>query len=247
MYPKNIYSEYSLSRIHTDWACLTSQDYRMRDIAFRLEAFSYASQLMRQVREELLRIIELLYKQNYHFVNEEKVIGSPQKNVCEMVNRYNQKGIYIPLIYEAWLSEVGSVNLIGTHPEWGVPAYANDGIGDTTEILYTDPLVVECDESYINYLFQEWEVETSSRNKPCKPPFRLEVSPDHLHKANISGGMPYQLSTDKLAIDTILLNERHGMTFFGYLKHSLTWGGFPGFDYIAKDNRYDWEQLSIMV
>ena len=37
---------------------------------------------------------------------------------------------------------------------------------------------------------------------------------------------------DSLAVDSLLLNEGHCVSFVAYLRLSFEWGGFPGFELI---------------
>lgn len=244
MHSQDIYKAWSISRIHTNWACFVSQDYRLCDQSFHKEALGFALQIMSKVRECLLRIIDQLDKENYRFIDNTRVIKEPDPNASEWISHYRKHGVYIPLAFEAWLKVVGSINLMGTHPEWSKSAYAFDDVITTEELLYTDPLVVELTEDYMNYLYTEWQESTNSQTAILCPPFRLELSPDHLHKANISGGLPYELSTNRLAVDSLLLNERHCTSFLGYIRHVISWGGFPGFDYIRGADK---EQCKILL
>ena len=89
----------------------------------------------------------------------------------------------------AWIEIVGDVNLLGVHADW--PAD-----------LVTDPLVVEFEYKSWNWGRQDrlavrahFEGEYDSwrynadEGVECGP-FTLDVAPDALHKANISGGAP---------------------------------------------------------
>ena len=43
----------------------------------------------------------------------------------------------------------------------------------------------------VDYLFEEWIDEKERYDFELVHPFRIDLAPDHLHKANISGGGPY--------------------------------------------------------
>lgn len=143
--------------------------------------------------------------------------------------------------------DVGSVNLIGTHPDWFKPAYSYDTNSTVDEVLYTDPLVVEFNGDYLCYLYDEWSSVMNSVEQNKNTPFRINISPDYLHKANISGGMPYELDTEKPTVDDVLLNERHATTFIGYIRQALIWKGFPGFDYINIDEKHIWKKDGTII
>lgn len=238
----DIYAEYSISRIHSDWACLVSQGYRLGDDGFRSEALKFSLHIMRRVKFYLLGIIDRLVGDGYKFVDESKIYVAPEAGTSDWINEYRNRGIFLPLAFEAWLLEVGSINLIGTHPNWFKPAYFYDGNLIADNILYTDPLVVEFNEDYLRYLYDEWNSTKASVEQDKKIPFRIDISPDYLHKANISGGMPYELDTEKPTVDDVLLNERHATTFIGYIRQALIWKGFPGFDYINAEEKHIWKK-----
>lgn len=247
MKQSDIYAEYNVSRIHNDWACLISQNYRLRDDGFRSEALEFSLQIMRRAKFYLLDIIDQLVSDGYKFTDESKVYAAPDVDARDWINEYRNRGVFLPLAFEAWLLEVGSVNLIGTHPDWFKPAYSYDTNSTVDEVLYTDPLVVEFNGDYLCYLYDEWSSVMNSVEQNKNTPFRIDISPDYLHKANISGGMPYELDTEKPTVDAILLNERHVTTFTGYIRQALIWKGFPGFDYINIDEKHIWKKDGTII
>ena len=58
----------------------------------------------------------------------------------------------------------------------------------------------------------------------------IAIAPDDLHKANISGGAPYEIAIPDLRADGELVNERHRLFFVDYLRLCFEFGGFPGYD-----------------
>ena len=54
--------------------------------------------------------------------------------------------------------------------------------------------------------------------------------PDDLHKADTSGGDPYEIAVPDPRADAELLNERHGLFFVDYLRLCFRFGGFPGYE-----------------
>ena len=61
-------------------------------------------------------------------------------------------------------------------------------------------------------------------------PFRIDLAPDYLHKANISGGMPYAILVPFPGADPVLADERLELPFVEYLRLAFKWGGFPGLE-----------------
>lgn len=60
-------------------------------------------------------------------------------------------------------------------------------------------------------------------------PFVIDIAPDYLHKANVSGGAPYAVAPSTGA-DGLVLFERHQTTFTNYLRIAFSWAGLPGWD-----------------
>ncbi len=58
----------------------------------------------------------------------------------------------------------------------------------------------------------------------------IDIAPDDLHKANTSGGEPYQIAVPDLRADGRLLGERHDLYLVQYLRLVFRYGGFPGYD-----------------
>ena len=82
----------------------------------------------------------------------------------------------------------------------------------------------------VMYLFKEW-IDQKERSDPeLVHPFRIDLAPDYLHKANISGGSPYCVEVPFLGADPLFADERHGLPFLDYLRLAFRWAGFPGLD-----------------
>ena len=62
----------------------------------------------------------------------------------------------------------------------------------------------------------------------------VTIAPDDLHKADTSGGDPYQVAVPDLGADGKLLNERHRLFFVDYLRLCFRFGGFPGYEGIDR-------------
>lgn len=206
----------TLSQINERWAITLSQNWRLSDPSFRRSALDFACDVMRGVKNCLIELAESLESSGYRF-DERNPVSKPNGETDDLVNFLAKHGYALPLSVEAWLRVVGKVDFRGLHPK--------------CEVLNSlDPLVVQVDLDYVQYLHSEWHECQRMNIDQCEP-FRIDIAPDHLHKANISGGSPYMLDVDSLKFDTILLNERHNTTFFGYINAALRCSGFPGLDY----------------
>ena len=88
-----------------------------------------------------------------------------------------------------------------------------------------DPLCVD-PPGVITYLFEEWE-DDGDNARSGNPPFRIDLAPDYLHKANISGGPAYSIELPFLGVDPVFANEAHELPFVDYLRLCFRWAGFP--------------------
>jgi hypothetical protein len=132
-----------------------------------------------------------------------------QKQVADFERRFGT----LPLSLRAFYEVVGEVNLIGTHPSIDPPDNA----------VAADPLVV--------YGLDEGLVEFDEEDEDGDgEPNAITIAPDDLHKANVSGGDPYEMAIPDLRADGELLNERHELFFVDYLRLCFKFGGFPGYE-----------------
>jgi hypothetical protein len=187
---------------------------------------------MRRARSCIESIIDKLLKGGYRFLDTARAHQAPDPDLLEWLEQYERQGIYLPVSLQAWLANVGNVDLRGTHPAWPRPGYVFEGMVPTNEVLYTDPLVVQVSSDYIAYSRKEWESSVREDGLESAGPFSIAIAPDYIHKANLSGGPPYEIRSDSAAVDSLLFNERHCTSFTNYLRVALRWGGFPGFEYI---------------
>ncbi len=182
------------------------------------------------------QIVQSLDDAGYRFVFPDEVLVPPEPEAADWIATYRERSVHIPIALEAWCLEVGSINLMGSHPDWGQSGYAFENRSGEYPLI-TDPFVCELSASYIDYLYDEW-LSTDSEDRD---PFRLDISPDHLHKANISGGPPYQLDTYKPEVDPLVFNQRFCASLVGSIRYAIRWRGFPGFEYIA--NKEPWSTI----
>jgi len=242
MSDKTLGRQETVSRIHSGWANLVSRSHCLYDDKFRLEALGFAMRLMQGFRDFLLKLIDRLDAEEYEFVAKD-VYRDPDINAADWIEELRRKSIFLPISLEACIKTIGYTNLMGTHPSWRVPAYKYEYDKHFEEPIYTDPFVFEVTHEYIEYLYSEW----CSGDTPERDPiFKIDISPDYIHKANISGGMPYQIAADKQRVDSLFLNERHCTTLFGYIYRTAYWRGFPGFDYFKKSD-CNWESEDYLI
>jgi hypothetical protein len=137
----------------------------------------------------------------------------PDVDVWKRITRLEKDGYTLPLSLRAFYEVVGSVDFIGSHPALAPP----------TGSICPDPLVVfAVDEALLELESEEEHEENGGA--------AITIAPDDLHKADTSGGDPYEIAVPELRADGELLNERHHLLFVDYLRLCFRFGGFPGFD-----------------
>jgi hypothetical protein len=188
--------------------------------------------MMRRARQNVQTLLDRLCKQNYRFVHPAQAHVPPKENPTDLLDELEDVGVFLPIALRAWIEEVGEVNFMGSSPEWPYPAYLFPDSRKADRVWCTDPLVIGAAPDLIHDTFAEWQWRRNEQGADSAGRFRIAIAPDDLHKANLSGGAPYELAADRLAVDAVLLNERRCVTFVAYLRHSFAWGGFPGFELI---------------
>ena len=217
-----------LYRRQCEWAGILGSEHRLHDLVFRREALEMASSIMRLVRRNVITLLDRLDATGYRFACPGEAYVPPHDNPRELLDALEEEEIFVPIAMQAWIEIVGGVNLMGSHPEWPSSGYhERSGQGVWT----TDPLVVSVNPEWLTNEREEW----SQRKETWAydpGPFCFGIAPDDIHKANLSGGMPYEMLADRLRADAIVVNERHGLPFVAYLRLCFEWGGFPGFELI---------------
>jgi len=222
---------YSKSRTHADWAVLVAQSHRLSDPGFRAEAFAFARQLCARARSNVERLVEDLSQAGYVFAFPDRAHVPDDGRSPEWISEFERLGVHLPIFLQVWIAEVGSVNLMGSHSSWPESGYS--GLPPSKGgVWYTDPLVLELDREHLRSEYEDWCWRVNENGPAEAGPFQLEIAPDHIHKANVSGGLPYAIDTTSPSVDTLLLNARDCTSLFHHVHNAFVWGGFPGFAYI---------------
>ena len=220
------------SRIHTDWAVLVGQSHRLRDSDFRFQAYQLAADVCATFRDAIRLAVLELSASGYVFAQPETVFVPASEGATEWLRELESLGVHLPTILQAWAAEVGSVNLTGSHPDWAESGYVGLISGQQGSWL-ADPLVLEIDREWAFSQYDEWRDAVDEDGAQEVGPFRFTISPDHIHKGNVSGGLPYSVATDAPSVDALLLNARDCTSIFYHVTNALAWGGFPGFAHIG--------------
>jgi hypothetical protein len=152
-----------------------------------------------------------------------RVFSPPDKKAVASVRRLEKKGIPVPLALQAWIEEVGSVNLAGAHPRlcfWADENFAG---------VYADPLMIMPDLFEMN----EWGTQREAGDD--LNPLDAVLGWDAVAKArlvleNRQLDYGYTVTLPNAAADAALKGERHNTTFVNYLRIVLRCGGFPGWE-----------------
>jgi hypothetical protein len=207
------------------WAGCVSFAYLYPNGEFPEEWIGLAREMMRRARTNVEALVARLQASGYRFANPDQVHVGPDADLAEQLNRFERLGFHVPLSLRTWWEEVGTVNLMGTHPDWPHSGYAFD----SANVWDSDPLVVD-----LPNLIEEYENWNCSRAELGADylryigPFRIPIAPDAILKANYSGGSPYAMACDAPGVDSLVFNEMSCLPFVSYLRMCFDWAGFPG-------------------
>jgi hypothetical protein len=216
------YDRYQAGAHREVWRELISLGDRVREDRHAADALAVAYETMGRVRENVRTLVERLTALGYRFGmsgtrhETARAHTPPPPDIHTQIVSFERAYGVLPLSLRAFYEVVGDVNLIGSHPTLA-PA---DGP------VATDPLVV--------YALDEGAVECDEDDDGEGRSSAITIAPDDLHKANTSGGAPYEMAIPDLRADGELLNERHHLFFVDYLRSCFRFGGFPGYDGAAK-------------
>lgn len=202
------------------WTELTGLGAAVRDTPAWPEAVTVARETMRRARENVRRLAELLPACGYRFAEPDGVLVPPPGDIVAQLDRLEATAGMLPLSLRCWYEEVGQVNLTGEHPDWSHQ--------------FPDPLVVEAP---VDYLLLEHETWAADRGTEWdRGDFMVDLSPDALHKSDVSGGPPYSMVVPDAGVDGLFRWENHQTTFVNYLRIAFRFGGFPGWDLAQLDD-----------
>jgi hypothetical protein len=237
------------------WADLVALGPDVRKPRYKSEALEVARETMRRVEANVRTVVARLLMLNYRFktkgmwldesaARSESILGlpgaadspyaerlrestkrqreqrrltdyeirahiPPGPDAAQHLKELDKQAGTVPLSLWAFYEIVGEVDLIGHHDQISPEA---------------DPLVVFPLEAMLQSCGDEITEEG-----------RIPIAPDHYHKANISGGAPYEIALPDPRADAELLNEPHNLLFVDYLRLVFRHGGFPGYAGMDRD------------
>jgi hypothetical protein len=157
----------------------------------------------------------------------------------------------VPLSLRAWYEQVGGVSLMGSDPVLNPVDFSNRSVLQQFQSLLRgampipspgeecapDPLVIYPLDALMDDLLDEDSEESDDGEE-----LQLVISPDDLHKANISGDAYYITLPDAGA--DFKFDDWHKTTFVNYLRKVFQWGGFPGWERSQNPPRKELAELS---
>jgi hypothetical protein len=146
-----------------------------------------------------------------------RVLQPPRKQDAALIGRLAERGLAMPLALAAWIEEVGSVNLAGSHPElcfWDDASFPG---------VYADPLMIDIDMAEID----AWQAEAAPG------PLEVVVGWDARSKARLTVedvelDFGYAVTLPDTGADPPLKGVATPNTFVGHLRRAFAFGGFPG-------------------
>jgi hypothetical protein len=216
------------------WTELVGLGERVRDEPLFSDAWAVACETMRRVRHNVEALIPRLSALGYRFgdglfpddpIDVEALPGPPHLplawDAAERIAALEELVGPLPLSVRAFYHIVGSVNLVGWHPEWP-NAYSPDP-------LYIYPLHVQFD------MWGDWlgrKAVAPEHAEGVANPVMLTMAPDFDVKYGVEGDV-YEMQVPNRGIDGLLLGERHATSFVNYLRICCRWAGLPGLDRLS--------------
>jgi hypothetical protein len=168
---------------------------------------------MGEIAARLGGIAANLCRLGYRFERPEGALPGREMGTEQAIERIEREVGAVPYVLRVFWMQVGSVDFAGTREGW---------LG----CEYPDPLIVYPPSVAIAEL-DEFQEDAEERLR-CGSAYCIPIAPDAFHKANVSGGMWYNLSVPALEEDPLLNDEPHGTTLLSYLELAVEFGGFPG-------------------
>jgi hypothetical protein len=202
------------------WEDIRALGTTLQSAPISIEALAVAAETMRRARANIVAIVAHLEDLHFRFAASSPLEALGPTTTAQVNDLDSKLGGSLPLSVKAWYIHVGAVDLRGTHPS--LCHVANVGEDVPRDFKLADPLVIAPIEWLLEG-FSHW-----SSGLWGNQTFRLELSPDDLHKANISGGT-YDMPLAGPQVDAVLL-DWHSFHFVDYIRCVFAWGGFPGWE-----------------
>jgi hypothetical protein len=192
------------------WKDLLALGAAVREDPHAADALAVAYETMGRVEANVRTVSDRLVQLG--FTKSDGLLHTPpNRRVDAQIRQLEKVAGTLPISLRAFYEIVGSVDWIGNHPD----------LSPARSPLCTDPLVVMPIEAAL---------ETADEYGQDEEEKWILIAPDELHKADTSGGDPYQIEVPNRTADGILQYECHGLHFVDYLRLAFRFGGFPGYE-----------------
>jgi len=108
--------------------------------------------------------------------------------------------------------------------------------GTGSSILVSDPIVILAPRT--DQLFDP-SADDDDPDPAASAELTIDIAPDALHKANLSGGLPYSVVIPNHAVDGPVRGTGSS-SLVEYLREAFRWGGFPGLARLRLDTPLEW-------
>jgi hypothetical protein len=219
----NLLGRYRSGEFVAVWQDIKSHQHIGGD--FYNEVLSVAEEMMRRVAGNADMLSERLRAEGWTaLAGALRTPPSPNDvAVFERMEAITQS--LLPPSLQAFWTVVGGIDLVWDYKRDNDPP----NLGVALPMPEMDPLCVDCAGRAV-HLFDTWEEQRDQPDPDLIDPFDLDLAPDALHKANISGGPPYGVELPFYGADPLFANEPHRLSFVDYLRLSFRWAGFPGLE-----------------
>src|SRR5262245_42372239 len=222
----NLLKRYQSGEFEQVWQDIRSHE--RIDGGFRDEVTEVAEAAMRRVAQNADLIADRLRAVGWQALSAEyhDLRTLPKASDLAVLTRIEEiSGAPVPPTLLAFWRFVGGINWV-----WDYNASAaQPNLGFDLPPEEHDALCVDA-PNIVAYLFEEWIDEKERYEPELLHPFRIDLAPDYLHKANISGGSPYCIEVPFPGADPLVADEPHGLPFLDYLRLAFRWAGFPGLE-----------------
>jgi hypothetical protein len=189
----------------------------------RQEATTVALATMARVRTNVELVTARLRAVDYPFDDFLPAWSPPAPDVVDHIRKIEEAtGAPVPVSLEAFWVVVGEVSWKYAEEADGLEVSGSGGLN----LAEADPLYVLSPDNAWGSV-EAWVERRERRHPEVVGPLSLDLAPDYLHKANISGGAAYAILLPHGGADAILENEEHELPFVEYLRLCFAWGGFP--------------------
>jgi len=197
------------------WDELIALGPAVRQAPYAEPARLVAQETMRRVAANVDTVIRRLGSMGYRFRMQKGAHIPPGSQTDRLLKQLDELAGPAPLSLATFYEIVGSVDLTGYHERLTASSLG---------YFLPDPLVV----FPLEQMLLEYDAAADANFG------RISIAPDVYHKAEFSGGAPYEMALADARADGELLNERHGLFFVDYLRLAFRWGGFPGYDGVER-------------